>query len=71
MANFLTMKQSEVSIIYRKGGATPLPSWNEAFCEQLRCSEEQRPGFPRHLARLIPIDRTFTFQVEHLKAELE
>jgi tRNA(Ser,Leu) C12 N-acetylase TAN1 len=44
---------------------------HEAFCEQLRCSEEQRPGFLRPLARLIPIDRTFTFQVEHLKAELE
>jgi tRNA(Ser,Leu) C12 N-acetylase TAN1 len=44
---------------------------HEAFCEQLRRSEEQRPGFLRSLARLIPIDRTFTFQVEHLPAQLE
>ena len=44
---------------------------HEAFCEQLRRSEEERPGFLRPLARLIPIDRTFTFQVEHLPAQLE
>ncbi len=44
---------------------------HEAFCEQLRRSEEQRPGCLRPLSRLIPIDRTFTFQVEHLPAQLE
>ncbi|MEK7237015.1 MAG: THUMP domain-containing protein [Nitrospirota bacterium] len=44
---------------------------HEAFCEQLRRSEEERPGFLRPLARLIPIDRTFAFQVEHLSALLE
>jgi tRNA(Ser,Leu) C12 N-acetylase TAN1 len=44
---------------------------HEAFCEQLRRSEEERPGFLRPLARLIPIDRTFTFQVEHLPAQLD
>ena len=44
---------------------------HDAFCEQLRRSEEERPGFLRPLARLIPIDRTFTFQVEHLPAQLE
>ena len=44
---------------------------HEAFYEQLRRSEEQRPGFLRPLARLIPIDRTFTFQVYHLMAQLD
>jgi tRNA(Ser,Leu) C12 N-acetylase TAN1 len=44
---------------------------HEAFCEQLRLSEEERPGFVFPLARLIPIDRTFVFQVEHLPAQLE
>ena len=44
---------------------------HDAFCEQLRRGEEERPGFLRPLARLIPIDRTFTFQVEHLPAQLE
>lgn len=44
---------------------------HDAFCEQLRRSEEERPGFLRPLARLIPIDRTFTFHVEHLPAQLE
>lgn len=44
---------------------------HEAFCEQLRRSKEERPGFLRPLARLIPIDRTFTFQVEHLQVQLE
>ena len=44
---------------------------HDAFCEQLRRSEEERPGFLRPLARLIPIDRTFTFQVEYLPAQLE
>jgi len=44
---------------------------HEAFCEQLRRREEQRPGFLHPLARVIPIDRTFTFQVEHLPAQLE
>ena len=44
---------------------------HDAFCEQLRRSEEERPGFLRPLARLIPIDRTFTFQVKHLPAQLE
>jgi len=44
---------------------------HEAFCEQLLRSEEERPGFLRPLARLITIDRTFTFQVEHLPAQLE
>ena len=45
--------------------------YHDAFYEQLRRSEEERPGFLRPLARLIPIDRTFTFQVEHLPAQLE
>jgi tRNA(Ser,Leu) C12 N-acetylase TAN1 len=44
---------------------------HEAFCEQLLRSEEERPGLLRPLARLIPIDRTFTFQVEHLPAQLD
>jgi tRNA(Ser,Leu) C12 N-acetylase TAN1 len=44
---------------------------HEAFCEPLRRSEEERPGFLRPLARLIPIDRTYTFQVEHLPAQFE
>ena len=44
---------------------------HDAFREQLRRSEEERPGFLRPLARLIPIDRTFTFQVKHLPAQLE
>jgi hypothetical protein len=33
--------------------------YHDAFYEQLRRSEEERPGFLRPLARLIPIDRTF------------
>jgi tRNA(Ser,Leu) C12 N-acetylase TAN1 len=44
---------------------------HEAFCEQLRRGEEERPGLLRPLARLVPIDRTFTFQVEHLPAQLD
>lgn len=44
---------------------------HEAFCGQLCRNEEERPGFLRPLARLIPIDRTVTFQVEHLPAQLE
>lgn len=44
---------------------------HDAFREQLLRSEEERPGFLRPLARLIPIDRTFTFQVKHLPAQLE
>lgn len=44
---------------------------HEAFCEQLRRSEEERPGFLRPLARLVPIDRAFAFLVEDLPAQLE
>jgi tRNA(Ser,Leu) C12 N-acetylase TAN1 len=44
---------------------------HEAFCEQLRRGEEERPGLLRPLARLIPIDRMFPFQVERLPAQLE
>jgi tRNA(Ser,Leu) C12 N-acetylase TAN1 len=44
---------------------------HEAFCEQLRRREEEWLGFLRPLASLIPIDRTFTFQVEQLPAQLE
>jgi len=44
---------------------------HEAFCEQLHRSEEERPGFLRPLARLVPIDRTFAFRVEDLTAQLE
>lgn len=44
---------------------------HEAFCDQLRRSEEDKPGFLRPLARLIPIDRTFAFQIETLPAQLE
>ena len=44
---------------------------HEAFCEQLRRGEEERPGLLRPLARLIPIDRTFTFRVDQLSARLD
>lgn len=43
---------------------------HEAFCDQLRRNGEDRPGFLRPLARLVPIDRTFAFQVEGLAAKL-
>ncbi|TKS61251.1 MAG: hypothetical protein EWM72_00738 [Nitrospira sp.] len=43
---------------------------HEAFCDQLRRSEEDNPGFLHPLARLVPIDRTFAFQVESLSAQL-
>lgn len=48
---------------------------HEAFCEQLRRSEEDKPGFLHPLARLVPIDRTFdrtfAFQIDTLPAQLE
>jgi tRNA(Ser,Leu) C12 N-acetylase TAN1 len=43
---------------------------HEAFCNQLRRSEEDQPGFLRPLARLVPIDSTFTFQIETLPTQL-
>ncbi len=43
---------------------------HEAFCERLRRGEEERPGFLKPLARLIPIDRTFSYSVEDLPARL-
>lgn len=43
---------------------------HEAFCDQLRRSEEDQPGFLHPLARLVPIDGTFTFQIETLPAQL-
>lgn len=43
---------------------------HEAFCDQLRRNEENRPEFLHPLARLIPIDRTFAFRVEDLAAQL-
>jgi tRNA(Ser,Leu) C12 N-acetylase TAN1 len=43
---------------------------HEAFCNQLRRSEEAQPGFLRPLARLVPIDSTFTFQIETLPTQL-
>jgi tRNA(Ser,Leu) C12 N-acetylase TAN1 len=44
---------------------------HEAFCDQLRRSEEDRPGFLHPLARLVPIDETFTVQVETLPLQLK
>ena len=43
---------------------------HEACCEQLLRSEEETAGFLLPLARLIPIDRMFAFQVEHLRPNL-
>ena len=36
----------------------------------MRRSEEDQPGFLHPLVRLAPIDRTFTFQIETLPAQL-
>jgi tRNA(Ser,Leu) C12 N-acetylase TAN1 len=44
---------------------------HEAFCEQLRRSEEERSSFVFPLARLIPIDQAFVFKLESLPAQLE
>lgn len=43
---------------------------HEAFCDQLRCREADKPGFLHPLSRLVLIDRTFIFQVESLPAQL-
>lgn len=43
---------------------------HEAFCDQLRRSEEARPGFLHPLARIVLIDHTFTFQLDRLSAPL-
>ncbi|HSA62492.1 MAG TPA: THUMP domain-containing protein [Nitrospiraceae bacterium] len=43
---------------------------HEAFCDQLRRYEEDKPGFLHPLARLIPIDRTFLVDIETLAARL-
>lgn len=39
---------------------------HEAFLDQLRRCEEEKPGFLFPLARLIPIDRTFVFTTDTL-----
>ncbi len=44
---------------------------HEAFFEQLRRSEEERPGFLDPLAKLVPIERTFRFTVEEFAARLK
>lgn len=44
---------------------------HDAFCDQLRRSEEDQPGFLHPLARLVPIDSTFNVQIETLPAQLE
>lgn len=43
----------------------------EAFCDQLLRSEQDKPGFLEPLARLVPLDRAFTFRVETLAEELK
>lgn len=43
----------------------------ESFFEQLRRSEEDRPGFLSPLAKLVPIERTFAFTVETLMERLK
>ena len=44
---------------------------HEAFCDQLRRNEENRPGFLHPLARLVPVDRTFAVRVEGLADQLK
>lgn len=43
----------------------------QAFFEQLRRCEENEPGFLRPLAKMVPIDRLFTFTVENLPVVLK
>lgn len=43
---------------------------HEAFCDQLRRNEEDRPGSLHPLARVVPVDRTFRFQTDTLAAQL-
>lgn len=43
---------------------------HDAFCDQLRRREAETPGFLHPLSRLVLIDRTFSFQVESLSAQL-
>ncbi len=43
----------------------------QAFFEQLRRCEENEPGFLRPLAKMVPIDRLFTFTVENLPTVLK
>jgi len=44
---------------------------HEAFFEQLRRAEEDRPGFLAPLAKLVPIERTFRFAVDDFPARLQ
>lgn len=44
---------------------------HEAFFEQLRRSEEDRPGFLDPLAKLVPIDRVIAFTVETFAERLK
>lgn len=37
---------------------------HEAFCEQLRRHEENDPGFLDSVAKVVPIDQTFSFTVD-------
>lgn len=43
---------------------------HDAFCEQLRRREIDKPGVLHPLSKLVPIERTFTFAVEHLPVQL-
>ena len=44
---------------------------HQAFFEQLQRCEENEPGFLYPLAKLVPIDRIFTFAVEDLPSMLK
>jgi tRNA(Ser,Leu) C12 N-acetylase TAN1 len=44
---------------------------HEAFCDQLRRNEEERPGFLHPLARLVPVDRIFPVRLEGLADQLK
>lgn len=44
---------------------------HQAFFEQLRRREENEPGFLFPLARVVPLDRTFPFEVDTLVAILK
>lgn len=43
---------------------------HETFLTQLARCEETKPGFLRPLARLVPIERMFSFTMENLAAQL-
>ncbi len=44
---------------------------HQAFFEQLQRCEENEPGFLRPLARMVPIDRLFTFTLDDLTTKLK